>query len=56
MTGDSRRLNRDGPIRIPTTSCIAMAGTSMRLLKRTAALESRMINIKKRVSWINSCI
>jgi hypothetical protein len=48
--GASRKFSREGPMRIPANSWNEMEGKPNRLLSRIAALASRMITIKKKVS------
>jgi hypothetical protein len=48
--GASRKLNREGPIRIPANNWNEMEGRPSRLLRRAASLESRITDIKKMVS------
>jgi hypothetical protein len=48
--GVCRKLNKEGPIRIPMSSWNEMEGKPTFLLKIAVSLASRMINIKKMVS------
>jgi len=52
--GASRKLNKEGPMRIPANNWNEMDGRPNRLLSRAASLEIRITDIKKMVSWVNA--